>query len=577
MVKEEKSFVEGLMSKFKAGEINRRELLKLATAAGAMGTLLKYFPGWTKEASAAIKARQANGYQVDPVTEQLIDRAKELKINIIWDRFEAKEPQSHNEQDYATCINCQQGPCRKVAYGACGASIDLIISRNLLMETARGTSAHVGHARRAANTLKLVAEGAATGYTIKDGSKLDAIYQGLGLTGGGSTKKKALAVANATLEDLTKLEGVPQWLTYKANSERQAKWADLAGDGQYSILPSGACPEIAEAMHSSCMGTDRDWTNYLLRCLKLGLVDGYCGLHAASGIQDVLFGTASLVAAKSNLTVIDPDKVNLVVHGHVPILAEKIVEKAQEYNKNNSPKINVVGICCTGNEVLMRHGINIAGSLLQQELAIITGAVEVMVVDVQCIYPALADVAAKFHTKIVSTDPLAKISDDIHGTFDPTQADVQAQYLVDLAVSNYANRDPGKVFIPNISPHDIVAGFSTEMILEVLDKVKPGDPVGILVEQITNGNIRGIAAVIGCDSVRADKYGYRIVNLIKELLANNVLVVVTGCAAIVASYYDLLKADPSYPGVGSSLAAVLDVIAKANGLEAVPPCLHMGS
>jgi len=328
------------------------------------------------------------------------------------------------------------------------------------------------------------------------------------------------------------------------------------------------------------MGTDRDWVNYLLRCLKLGLVDGYCGLHAASGIQDVLFATPGLVTAKSNLTVIDPNQINIVVHGHVPILAEKIVEKAQEYNKTHSPKINVVGMCCTGNEVLMRHGINIAGSLLQQELAIITGAVEVMVVDVQCIYPAVADVASKFHTKIVSTDPIAKISDDIHGNFDPTQADAQAQYLVDLAVNNYANR--GEVFIPKIDgaaipPHDIVAGFSTEMILEVLDKVKPGDPVGALVEQIANGNIRGIAAVIGCDSVRVDKYGYRIVNLIKELLANNVLVVVTGCAAIVASYYDLLKADPNYPGVGSSLAAVLDVIAKANGLEAIPPCLHMGS
>lgn len=445
------------------------------------------------------------------------------------------------------------------------------------METVRGASAHVGHARRVANTLKLVAEGTASGYSIKDITKLNAIYQGLGLSGAGSTAEKARAIANATLDDLTKLEGVPKWLTYKANRERQAKWADLIGDGNYSILPAGAHPEISEAMHSSSLGVDRDWVNYLLRSLKLGLIDGYCGLHAASSIQDALFGTPSLVTAKSNLTVIDPNQINMVVHGHVPLLAEKIVEKAQEYNKTHSPKVNVVGMCCTGNEVLMRHGINIAGSLLQQELAIITGAVEVMVVDLQCIYPAVAEVASKFHTKIVSTDPIARVSKDLHSKFDPTQADAQAEYLVNLAVSNYANRDPGKVFIPNIPPHDLVAGFSTEMIVAALNKVKPGDPIGALVGQIANGNIRGVAAVIGCDSVRAEQYGYRIVNLIKELLANNVLVVVTGCAAIVASYYDLLKADPGYPGVGKGLATVLDVIAKANGLEAVPPCLHMGS
>ena len=232
MGKEEKSFVEGLIDKFRDGEISRRQLLKLTTAAGAIGTLQRYFPDWTREASGAMASPGCGtgNFTVDPVTQQLIDRAKDLNITIVWDRFNAKEWHSHNEQDSATCINCQQGPCRKVTFGVCGASKDLIISRNLLMETARGASAHAGHARRVANTLKLVAEGAATGYYIKDSAKLDAIYQGLGLSGESSSEEKALAVAHATFEDLTKLEGTPKWLTYKANNERQDKWSDLTWD-----------------------------------------------------------------------------------------------------------------------------------------------------------------------------------------------------------------------------------------------------------------------------------------------------------------------------------------------------------
>jgi carbon-monoxide dehydrogenase catalytic subunit len=186
------------------------------------------------------------------------------------------------------------------------------------------------------------------------------------------------------------------------------------------------------------------------------------------------------------------------------------------------------------------------------------------------------DAAKHFHTKIVTTDPMAKMEGTTYIEFKPEKAEEIGRELIKMAVDNYANRDHTKVYIPKYEPHEMMGGFSTEQLLEALDKAKPGDPIGALVDNIKNGNIRGVAAVIGCVTPR-DEYGYRTVTLLQELIKNNILVVLTGCVATIASYWDLLKPNPAYPGVGKSLAKVMDAIAKANGLEAVPPCIFMGA
>lgn len=479
-----------------------------------------------------------------------------------------------------------------------------IVSRNLLRETAAGTSAHLGQTRRMANILKGIGEGRIA-YPLEDSEKLDDLYTGLGLGDprGLTPLVKAKKVGEATLKDLISLEETPRWLTMKANSERQTTWGSLG------LLPVGGAPEVQEAMHMATIGVNGDYTSLILRCARLGLIDGYCGMHASSGIQDVLFGTPGIVMARSNLSVIDPEQINIAVHGHVPLLAERVVEWAQTRESqgglpNGVKGINVVGFCCTGNEVLMRHGIDIAGDYLQQELAICTGALEVMVVDVQCVMPVLASEtidhqlpgvpkceaichqrkSSLFHTRIVTTDPIGRQRGATHlevNPFDPNLTDANidavAQQIVDLAIQNYAHRDPSLVFVPDDPPSELMAGFSTEQIVAALDALgNPAGPIGALVGQVANGNIRGIVAVIGCVTPR-DTYGYRVVTLIRELLAQDILVVVTGCVAIVAAHHGLLKPDPTYPGVGAGLKGVLQALAGANRLEALPPCLHMGS
>ena len=509
----------------------------------------------------------------DPVTEIMRKRAKELGIRTVWERFKENNARSKDAPFQATCMTCQQGPCVDVRNsGVCGMSKDVIIAKNVVSETTIGASAHVGHARRVGTILKGVGEGTISGYPIRDPEKLDNVYKGLGLSGAKTDQEKAIEVAEAILEDISKLSGTPKMLVFKALEERRKVWKEKG------ILIDGGSPEIMEAMNRIAMGMDHDMENLLLGACRLGLVDAYCGMYPATTVQDILLGIPQVIQIKTNLTVIKPDKINVAVHGHIPFLPDAVIRAADEYNADpkNEPKVNVIGLCCTGMEVLMRRGVNFAGDILQQELAIATGAIELMVVDIQCTQPAIVPAAARVHTKIVTTDPMSKIEGTIYIEFKPEEAEEIGRKFIRMAIENYANRDHSKVYVPKHEPHEMIGGFSTEQLVAALEKVKPGDPVGALVDNITNGNIRGVAAVIGCVTPR-DDYGYRTVELVRELIKNNILVVLTGCVATVASYWDLLKPDPAYPGVGEGLAKVMDAIAKANGLEAIPPCIFMGA
>ena len=410
-------------------------------------------------------------------------------------------------------------------------------------------------------------------YPVKEPAKLEALANGLGC---GNSANSALEVADTILtNDISSLTETPKMLEYMALQDRKDLWEEKG-----ILLHNGASIELVEAGNSLAMGMDADMESLFLRACRLGLVDEYCGMAVATNVQDILLGIPGPVTINTNLTVIDRHKINVLVHGHIPFLADSVIQAAEAYNSSShsGPDINVLGMCCTGMEVLMRNGLDFAGDILQQELAIATGAVELIIIDIQCTQPGMvaAVTASGMHTKIVTTDPMSKIEGTEYIEFKAENAATIASDLIDMAVSNYGNRAHHRVYIPKDKPSEMMGGFSTEAILAALDPLKPGDPVGALVDQIVAGNIRGIAAVIGCVTPR-DTYGYRTVELIKELIKNNVLVVLTGCVATLASYHGLLKPDPTYPGVGESLAAVMGAIAKANGLEAIPPCLFMGA
>ncbi|MCL1880070.1 MAG: anaerobic carbon-monoxide dehydrogenase catalytic subunit, partial [Actinomycetia bacterium] len=364
------------------------------------------------------------------------------------------------------------------------------------------------------------------------------------------------------------------WLVATAPAERVDKWQQLG------VLPTNPDREIRTAMHQTSMGVDGSPVNTLLSCLKLGLVDGYSGLQMGTDIQDILFGIPTPVKSAANLGVLKADNVNIIVHGHMPEVSEKIVEWAHKLEDEaravGAAGITLAGVCCSGNEVLMRQGVPPAGNYLSQELAIVTGAVELMVVDVQCFMPSITKVASCYHTKVVTTTPIGQLPEAEHFPFTPDTADAKAAEIVRLAIANFARRDPAKVQIPDYRC-EAWGGFSVESIVAALAAVDAEQPLKPLVDNIVAGNVFGAVGVVGCNNVKV-RQDFQTVEMIKHLLANNVLVVATGCTAQALAKYGFLNPEGAEMYAGDGLKAVLTAVGEAAGLGGpLPPVLHMGS
>jgi carbon-monoxide dehydrogenase catalytic subunit len=515
-----------------------------------------------------IRLKEVSKRSIDPASKIMLIEAQKSGLETAWDRFEKQQPQCGFGQLGVCCRNCNMGPCRIDPFGegptkgVCGATADTIVARNLLRMIAAGAAAHSDHARDAAHTFKLMAEGKAPSYQIKDEGKLMALATEYGIATEGRAKEEiALDLANAVLAEFGKQEG-PIQFTRRVPAKRLEIWQGLG------IEPRGIDREIVESMHRTNIGVDSDYVNLLLHGLRTGLADGWGGSMIATELQDVLFGTPAPIRSEANLGVLKEDEVNIIVHGHEPILSEMIVAAASDSElldlaKNQGAKgITVAGICCTGNEVLMRHGIPAAGNFLQQELAVMTGAVEAMVVDVQCVMPALGDLVGCYHTKLISTSPKAKFPGATHMEFDEETAYETAKAIVREAVENFQARNPGKVNIPD-EKCECMVGFSVEAILGAL-----GGSLDPLLNAVKSGSIKGIAAVVGCNNPKI-QHDFGHVTLVKELIAKDVLVVTTGCNAIACAKAGLLL-----PEAAEMAGEGVKAVCKALG---VPPVLHMGS
>ncbi len=518
----------------------------------------------------------------DESSAELLQKAWKEGISTEYDRLEAQSVQCGFGLLGLCCRNCYMGPCRIDPFGegpsagVCGATADTIVARNLVREEAGGAASHTEHAYEVAHVLLEVAHGKVKGYRITDKEKLYRLAERLGIdVEDKSPEKVAALVAEKALEDFTRTGREPMnWLKAKTPRTVYKVWEKLG------LLTSNAFHEITNAMHRTTMGNDADPVNLLLAALRLGIVDGYAGLHLATDLQDVLFGTPRPLKVLTSLGVLKPDHVNIAVHGHNPLLSMKVVEWArkleEEARKAGAAGINVVGICCTGNEVLMRLGVPAAAHNAQAELAIVTGALDAMVVDIQCIFPSLSQIASCYHTKLITTFPYAKIPGATHIEYSPEKADEVAEKIVREAIEAYKRRDPSKVHIPS-KVQEALVGFSVEAILDVLRKLDPQDPLKPLVEVIAQGKIKGAVGIVGCPNPKLrDK---RITErLAKSLIKRDVLVVSTGCTAIAMAQEGLLKPEATEKYAGPGLKEVLTTLGEAAGLGApLPPVWHMGS
>ena len=491
------------------------------------------------------------------------------KIPTVFDRMDTQSPQCKFGSTGICCRICAMGPCRiskRSEFGVCGATADTIAARNFIRMIAAGTAAHSDHGRAVAEIFSAAAEGKVPGYTIKDEKKLLQIAKELGVeTGTRKTEEVAKDVGRIAMAEFGRQEGELAFIK-RAPLKRQEIWRKLG------VVPRGIDREVVESMHRTTMGVDMDYENLMLQGTRCALADGWGGSMIATELQDIMFGTPVPVLGKANLGVLKEDEVNIIVHGHEPLLSEMIVIAAADkellaFAKEKGAKgINIAGICCTANEILMRHGIPIAGNILQQELAIITGAVEAMVVDVQCIMQSLPSIAKCFHTDIITTSPKAKMPGAIHIQFNEHNALESAKAIVRKGIEKFPKRRKEKVRIPK-EAIEMVAGFSHETINYMLggafrSSYRP------LNDNIINGRIRGLAGVVGCNN---PKVGHDEIHLalVRELIKNDVLVLQTGCSAIACAKAGLMVPEAA-KYAGNGLAEVCETVG-------IPPVIHMGS
>ena len=506
-------------------------------------------------------------------TQVMLDAAREQGIETIFDRAAKMKPCPIGAEGIC-CKNCAMGPCRvtppkgdePAKTGLCGATAETIAARNFARMVAAGSAAHSDHARGVAEVFLASAKGEIPGYGVKDVQKLLQLAMDFGLdVENMEVGDIAIEVGKNCVAQFGQQEGELVFAK-RAPLKRQELWRKL------NLMPRGIDREVVELMHRTHMGVDQDYKNLTAQAARAALADGWGGSMISTELQDIMFGTPVPIMGTINLGVLKEDEVNIIVHGHDPLMSEMVVVACQDpemiklAQSKGAQGLNLAGMCCTASEILLRHGIPVAGNFLQQELAIVTGVVDAMVIDVQCEMQALHRVSQCYHTQLITTSPKAKIYGAKHIEFNEHDPINTAKQIVREAIEAYPRRK-SKAVIPDIR-QDMVVGFSHETITYLLGG-KFRASYRPLNDNIIGGRIRGIAGVVGCNNARVghDEGNLR---LIKELIKNDVLVLTTGCSAMACGKAGLLVPEAAAKYCGAGLAEVCETVG-------IPPVLHMGS
>ena len=512
--------------------------------------------------------------EMEAATDSLLENGKKVGADSWQQRVKNQTPHCGFGEKGTCCRICSMGPCRitrKSPRGICGCDVHGIVGRNFLRFTAGGSATHSDHGREICHTLYQAKEGG--NYQVKDPEKLVRIAKEWGVeTEGKDIYDLAHEIAELGLMEYGKPFGTQRFLK-RAPEHTQELWHNAG------IEPRAIDREVSTALHMTHMGNTSLPEALVRQALRCGLSDGWGGSMMGTELSDVLFGTPKPIDSTANIGVMEKDMVNIIVHGHDPSLSEMIVYYANDPEmialaKSVGAKgINIAGVCCTANEVAMRHGIPMAGNFLSQENVVLTGACEAIVVDVQCIFPALGPLSKCFHTKFITTSPICRMPDSEFIQFSAENAGDNAKAIVKMAVENFKNRKQELVNIPNQVQKTRV-GYSVEAIVKVLDGVANSqvDQFGTtkpLLECITSGVLRGAVAMVGCNNpkVRPDTAH---IELMKKMLENDIIVIVSGCSAQAAAKAGLMDPEKAKDYCGAGLKRVCE-------LAGIPPVLHMGS
>ncbi len=503
-------------------------------------------------------------------TIQMLEKAKRDGVETAFDRALSMKACPIGSES-ACCKHCFMGPCRLNAkdpygkVGVCGATIDTIQARNFARFVASGCAAHTDHGMGMLDLFREVVNGHITDYQIKDTIKLEAVAQSLGIeTEGREVKDIATDLYKELERTYTQVDGEIPFVT-RVPAKTLETWR------KHNVVPRGAMREIMEMMHRTHMGVDQHYENITQQFSRTALADGWGGSMVATEISDILYGTPSPVAVDVNMGTLQKDYVNVIVHGHEPNMFESMLESVNSAALIDAAKaagakgINLVGMCCSGAEMMSRHGVPHAGNFMSTEAILVTGAVDTMCVDVQCIKQGLVKVAECYGTPLITTNTRCHIEGATHIQFSDHEPRACTDEVVIKAITRFKNR-PAAIEIPNYRNAGI-HGFSHEYINYMLGGTFRASYTP-LNDNIINGRIRGVAGVVGCTNPRV-KQDYVHVELVKELIKNDVLVVQTGCSQI-----SLAKAGLYTPEAAHLAGPGLKEVCETVGM---PPCLGVGS
>ena len=468
---------------------------------------------------------------------------------------------------------CSNGPCRitpKSPRGVCGADADTIVARNFLRAIAAGSACYVHVVENTAWNLMEIGKGKEN-IKIKSPETLDQLANAFGIEEE-DLNKKAVKVAETVISDLYKPRFEKMGLVKKLAYEPRFKNWEKNG-----ILPGGAKAEVFDAVVKTSTNLNSDPVDMLLNALTLGVSTGIYGLMLTNLLNDVMLGAPKIRAAKVGFRVIDEDYINIMVTGHQHsdiahlqdrLLDEDIKKKAEAAGAKG---FRLVGCTCVGQDLQLRgeHYEEVfsghAGNNYTSEAVLATGGIDLVVSEFNCTIPGIEDVAEKYKVKMVCIDDVAKKKNADYVPFSMKDAENISDKLIEEALNSYKERRSSvNIDIPKDHGHDdVITGVSEGSLKEFL-----GGTFEPLIKLIAEDKIKGVAGVVGCSNLTAKGHDVFTVELTKELIKRNIVVLSAGCSSGGLENVGLMS-----PKAAELAGDSLKEVCKALG---IPPVLNFG-
>ncbi|WP_310602406.1 anaerobic carbon-monoxide dehydrogenase catalytic subunit [Anaerosporobacter sp.] len=468
--------------------------------------------------------------------EEMLKIIREDGMTNVFDRYAMQEKiRCSFCQEGLSCQLCSHGPCRwnvskGIDKGVCGIGPDANAMRKLLIQNTLGAGTYSHHAYEAFRTLKAIGEGKSP-FKITDEDKLKWMCEKLGIDTNQDNNAMSIALGEL-LESQQNIGAGDENLMVEAFAPKKRKevWKNLG------IYPAGTIHEEQTCVASCLTNVDGDYASLAIKALRLGLATIYNSQIGLEMVQDIIFGTPMPHEVDTDLGILNPDYINIVFNGHQPWIGAVTIEKLHQPEYQERAKavgakgIRVIGSIETGQELLQRYPVDdvfagLMGNWLAIEPMLATGTVDVLAMEENCSPPAIDSYAEKYQVTLVAISTIIGVPGTSEKmSYDPSKADEASEKLINLAIENFTKRH-NKVnpHVPN-RVQKAIAGFSTEAVLNALGgKLEP------LVDVISSGKIKGIVALANCATLKNGPHDWNTINLTKELIKRDILVVAAGC------------------------------------------------